>query len=179
MALSTMRFAMRSCLVARQTFIMARFAPMTASMATKETTPEAAHKEMQKFWDKNLAIGRPNSPWWIYRPHLPMLTSLCHRATGIAMGVAFYALSIGVFVAPGDFPSYVEFIKNLHLSPLLLFPAKTIVAFPLVYHYINGLRHLTWDAGHGYELKTQYKSGTIIVISAITVSALLASVAYW
>lgn len=56
--------------------------------------------------------------------------------------LAFYAFSIGVFLAPGDFPSYVEFIKNLEISPALLFPAKTIVAFPLVYHYINGIRHL-------------------------------------
>lgn len=54
----------------------------------------------------------------------------------------FYAFSIATFVAPGDFPSYVEFIKNLQLPMALLFPAKTVMAFPLVYHYINGIRHL-------------------------------------
>ncbi|ESO07339.1 hypothetical protein HELRODRAFT_76590, partial [Helobdella robusta] len=139
----------------------------------------SAFNEMQRFWDKNLALGRPNSPWVIYRPHLPMITSFCHRVTGIAMGVVFYAFSIGVFLAPGDFPSYVEFVKNLQLPQLFLFPAKTIVAFPLVYHYINGIRHLTWDAGHGFELKTQYKSGAIIMTSSILISALLASIAYW
>jgi succinate dehydrogenase (ubiquinone) cytochrome b560 subunit len=139
----------------------------------------SAHAQMKDFWKKNLELGRPNSPWQIYRPHLPMLTSLCHRMTGIAMGVVLYTSSIAVFLAPGDFPSYVEFVKNLHLSPLLLFPAKAICAFPLVYHYINGIRHLTWDAGYGYELKTQYKTGTIIVSSAILISALFASLSYW
>jgi succinate dehydrogenase (ubiquinone) cytochrome b560 subunit len=165
-----MRLAARPFLLSQQTLIIARCsAPMAVS----------AHTEMKQFWKKNLQLNRPNSPWWIYRPHLPMLTSLCHRATGITMGVVLYTASIAVFVAPGDVTSYVEFVKNLHLSPLILFPAKMICAFPLVYHYINGIRHLTWDAGYGYELKTQYKSGTVIVTSAILLSAFFASLAYW
>lgn len=56
--------------------------------------------------------------------------------------LVFYAFSIGVFLAPGDFPSYVEYIRCLEISPAILFPLKTVVAFPLVYHYINGIRHL-------------------------------------
>ena len=55
---------------------------------------------------------------------------------------ALYGLAIGLYVAPGDFASYVDIIKSLELSPIILFPAKTIVAFPLVYHYLNGIRHL-------------------------------------
>jgi succinate dehydrogenase (ubiquinone) cytochrome b560 subunit len=165
-----MRLAARPFLLTQQTLVTGRWAAPMAS---------SAHAQMKDFWKKNLELGRPNSPWQIYRPHLPMLTSLCHRMTGIAMGVVLYTSSIAVFLAPGDFPSYVEFVKNLHLSPLLLFPAKAICAFPLVYHYINGIRHLTWDAGYGYELKTQYKTGTIIVSSAILISALFASLSYW
>jgi len=170
MALSTMRLAARPFLLSQQSLFLGRWsAPMAST----------AHAEMKEFWKKNIDLGRPNSPWQIYKPHLPMLTSLCHRATGITMGVVLYTASIAVFVAPGDVTSYIEFVKGLQLSPLILFPAKAIAAFPLVYHYINGIRHLTWDAGHGYELKTQYKSGTIIVTSAILISALFASMAYW
>ncbi len=55
---------------------------------------------------------------------------------------ALYGLSIGVFCAPGDFASYIDVVKAWQLSPALLFPAKTIIAFPLVYHYVNGIRHL-------------------------------------
>jgi succinate dehydrogenase (ubiquinone) cytochrome b560 subunit len=172
MALSSLRLAARPFLLTQQSFIIGRWAGSTA-------TSTSAHGEMKKFWQKNIELGRPNSPWVIYKPHLPMLTSLAHRVTGITMGVVLYGASIAVFAAPGDFPSYVEFIKNLHLSPMILFPAKTIAAFPLIYHYINGIRHLTWDAGHGYELKTQYKSGTIIVTTSILLSAMFASMAYW
>jgi succinate dehydrogenase (ubiquinone) cytochrome b560 subunit len=138
----------------------------------------SAQSEMKQFWKKNLQLNRPNSPWWIYKPHLPMLTSLCHRATGIAMGVVLYTGTVALFAWPGDLTSHVEVIKNLGLSPMILFPAKMICAFPLIYHYINGIRHLAWDVGYGYELKTQYKTGTIIVTAAILASACVASLAY-
>ena len=55
---------------------------------------------------------------------------------------ALYAISVGVVVAPGDFPSYLEAVKNLQLATPILFTAKALMAFPLVYHYCNGLRHL-------------------------------------
>ena len=63
----------------------------------------------------------------------------------VASPSALYAISIGLFVAPGEFPSYIEFVKSLHLSPMILFPMKTVMAFPLVYHYLNGIRHLVSD----------------------------------
>ena len=55
-----------------------------------------------------------------------------------------YATSITVTWAPGDVTSYVEFIKNLSMSAAILFPVKAVCAFPLVYHYINGIRHLVY-----------------------------------
>jgi len=138
----------------------------------------SAHDEMKKFWDKNQKLGRPSSPWIIYWPHLPMMTSLTHRTTGIVMGVMLYSISVGLAVSPGDFPSYIEAVKNWQLATPLLFTAKSVMAFPLVYHYINGLRHLTWDSGKGFEMKTQYKTGYTVIGSAITISALLASLSY-
>lgn len=111
-------------------------------------------------------------------PHLPMMTSLTHRTTGIIMGLGLYGFSIGVFLAPGDFTSYIEAVKSLQMSPAILFTAKSLMAFPLVYHYINGIRHLTWDAGKGFEMKTQYKSGWAIIATSSAVSALLGSLSY-
>jgi len=107
-----------------------------------------------------------------------MMTSLTHRTTGIVMGVALYGLSVGLLLKSGDFPSYVESIKNAQLAAPLMFTAKSVMAFPLVYHYINGIRHLSWDAGKGFEMKTQYKTGYLVVTSAITVSLLVASITY-
>jgi succinate dehydrogenase (ubiquinone) cytochrome b560 subunit len=169
MALSTLKYAWRPLLSESGFIIVTRCA---APMAT------TAHEEMKKFWDKNQKLNRPSSPWIIYRPHLPMMTSLTHRTTGIIMGVVLYTFSVGVFLAPGDFTSYIEMVKNLQLSPVTLFTAKSLMAFPLVYHYMNGIRHLSWDAGKGFEMKTQYKTGWTIVITACSVSALLASLSY-
>ena len=58
------------------------------------------------------------------------------------MFAAFYGLVIGLYVMPGDFTHYVDLIKGLELPKWFLFPAKMVVAFPLMYHYINGIRHL-------------------------------------
>jgi len=169
MALSTLRCVSRPLMSFPSSIIVIR---STAPMAM------TAHDEMKQFWAKNQKLGRPSSPWTIYTPHLPMMTSLTHRTTGIVMGVVLYGLSVGLFVAPGDFPSYVEAVKNLHIATPLLFTAKSLMAFPLVYHYVNGLRHLSWDAGKGFEMKTQYKTGWLAVGTSITVSALLASLTY-
>ena len=39
--------------------------------------------------------------------------------------------------------------------------------FSFYYHLCNGLRHLYWDFGKGYSLKTVYKSGWMVVIASI------------
>jgi len=169
MALSTLKYAARPFFGLQRSMLLIRSA---APVGT------SAHDEMKKFWDKNQKLGRPSSPWIIYWPHLPMMTSLAHRTTGIIMGVMLYAISVGVAVAPGDFPSYLEAVKNLHLATPVLFAAKSIMAFPLVYHYCNGIRHMSWDAGKGFEMKTQYKTGYAAFGSAITISILLASLSY-
>ena len=44
--------------------------------------------------------------------------------------------------------------------------------FALNYHLSNGIRHLFWDFGHGFELATVYKSGFAVVLSAIILISL-------
>ena len=56
-------------------------------------------------------------------------------------------MGAGVIALAGDVPATVEFVKAYWL---LCFPAKFGVAFPLIYHYLGGLRHIWWDhAKHG------------------------------
>jgi len=49
----------------------------------------------------------------------------------------------GWIALTGDLPATVEAIKST--SPLILYPFKAAVAFPLVYHYLGGVRHVFWD----------------------------------
>jgi len=42
----------------------------------------------------------------------------------------------------GHFSENLAALENVHPSPALLLAAKAILAFPLCYHYVNGIRHL-------------------------------------
>ena len=57
-------------------------------------------------------------------------------------------------------------IHRLILGRLLLF-AWTVALF---YHLVNGIRHLFWDAGRGFELRSVYASGWAVVIAAVALS---------
>ena len=74
--------------------------------------------------------------------HLPMCTSLCHRVTGIAMAVGVYTVSIGLALGRYDFQTYLDMVKSWNIPKPVLFVLKTLMAFPLVYHCVNGMRHL-------------------------------------
>ena len=43
----------------------------------------------------------------------------------------------------GDLPSAVLALRDS--APALVIPLKALVAFPFVYHYAGGLRHLVWE----------------------------------
>jgi succinate dehydrogenase / fumarate reductase, cytochrome b subunit len=43
----------------------------------------------------------------------------------------------------------------------------------LVYHLLNGIRHLMWDAGRGYDIPEVYKTGyTVLVLTLVLTAAL-------
>jgi succinate dehydrogenase / fumarate reductase cytochrome b subunit len=44
--------------------------------------------------------------------------------------------------------------------------------FALYYHLANGLRHLYWDTGNGFDLETVYLSGKIVVGMAAILTVL-------
>ena len=47
--------------------------------------------------------------------------------------------------------------------------------FSFVYHFCNGIRHLVWDTGRGLERAQARRSGTVVVVAAL----LLTAVAVW
>lgn len=49
----------------------------------------------------------------------------------------------GAIALTGDLPSAVAALRDS--APSLMIPIKSLVAFPLVYHYVAGLRHVIWD----------------------------------
>lgn len=97
----------------------------------------------------DLVAKRPISPHVFEidgkTPHykFPMgaISSIANRVTGVMLSVG--AGAAGYIALTGDLGATVASFRDAY--PLLLFPAKFAVAFPLTYHYLAGIRHLYWD----------------------------------
>ena len=114
---------------------------------------------------------RPLSPHLqIYRWQLTSVLSILHRISGVALAVGTLLLVywlVATAAGPTAFAMAQEFIGSI-LGRLLLF-GWTVALF---YHLLNGIRHLLWDAGRGFELRTAYASGWAVVIGAAALSLL-------
>ncbi|XP_053134302.1 succinate dehydrogenase cytochrome b560 subunit, mitochondrial [Hemicordylus capensis] len=127
-----------------------------------------AKEEMAQFWDKNARSSRPLSPHIsIYSWSLPMMMSISHRGTGVAMSLGVSLFGLSALVLPGHFADYLELVKSLSLAPALIYSAKFALAFPLTYHTWNGVRHLAWDVGKGFKIPQVYQSGVLVLILTV------------
>ena len=101
---------------------------------------------------------RPLSPHlFIYRPQLTSMLSILHRFTGIALMIGFVALIgwLSALSVGGNTLKNVQAFWGTLWGKLFLFGWT----FSFMYHLLNGIRHLFWDAGFGFELSTVYASG--------------------
>jgi len=118
------------------------------------------------------AHERPLSPHLqVYKPQLTSALSILHRMTGVALGFGTLLLVWWLAAAaagPQAFATAQGFIGSW-LGLLLLFGWSVA----LFYHLCNGIRHLFWDAGYGFELPQAYASGWAVV-AATGVLTLLA-----
>ena len=119
----------------------------------------------------NRPVHRPLSPHLqVYR--LPMLAilSILHRATGIALAVGALYLAVWVMCAAASPRTYATFQGfNVSILGRFLLAGWLFSAF---FHLSNGIRHLFWDAGYGFELKDAYRSGWIVVAVSAVATAL-------
>ncbi|XP_024613165.1 succinate dehydrogenase cytochrome b560 subunit, mitochondrial isoform X1 [Neophocaena asiaeorientalis asiaeorientalis] len=135
-----------------------------------------AKEEMERFWNKNTGSNRPLSPHvTIYRWSLPMVMSICHRGTGIALSAGVSLFGLSALLVPGSFESHLELVKSLYLGPALIHTAKFALVFPLTYHTWNGIRHLMWDLGKGLTISQLYQSGVIVLVLTVLSSVGLAA----
>jgi len=114
--------------------------------------------------------ARPLSPHLdIYRWQIGNTLSILHRLTGIALALGIVALSYWLIsLAEGD-AAYGSAMRVLW-SPLgMLFLVGWTFSF--LYHLLNGVRHLFWDAGYGFERTQRHLSGWIAVVGAVGLTA--------
>jgi succinate dehydrogenase / fumarate reductase cytochrome b subunit len=121
----------------------------------------------------NRPVHRPLSPHLqVYRPQLTSVLSILHRATGIALSVGALYLATWVVFAAASAPTYAMF-QGFNGSIVGRFVLGGWL-FSLFFHLFNGIRHLFWDMGYGFEIKDAYRSGWIVVAAA-----LVATLASW
>jgi len=116
---------------------------------------------------------RPLSPHLgIYRWQLGNTLSILHRFTGIALALGFPALACFLVAVANGEGSYRE-VQHLFASPIGEFWLAGWT-FSFFYHLLNGVRHLFWDAGLGFERRARWWSGWAVVAGALG-----GSVALW
>lgn len=162
-----------------------RYSPSTIFPACYKTSAsinaqkEAASQVVpgEDFFKKNERLSRPLSPHLtIYKPQLTSMLSITHRGTGVMMSCMLSGFGIGMMCLPASFPYYIGLLSSTHYGAALMFGAKFCVAFPFSFHVFNGIRHLAWDMGYGFSLRSLYTSGYAVVALASLAAAILANI---
>lgn len=118
------------------------------------------------------ASHRPLSPHLqVYRWGLHMALSILHRVTGASLGFGTLLLAwwlMAIAAGPDTYNQFQDFI--LHpVGRLVLFG----FSYALIFHLLNGIRHLYWDMGLGLEVKSVARSGRGVVALSIILTVAL------
>ena len=120
--------------------------------------------------------NRPLSPHLhVYRPQITSLLSITHRFTGIALAIG--AIFFTYWLLSAAYGAYkfalAQVLFRSWIGQLILWG----FTFSLFYHLANGIRHLAWDAGWGYELDKLRITGWLVLLfsGSMTILTLLAA----
>ena len=117
------------------------------------------------------ARTRPLSPHLdVYKWQVQMVTSILHRATGIALVVGLAGLVWGLLALAAGPHRWAAFAAcaGSPFGKIVLFGFSWALAF----HLINGIRHLVQDAGHGWSIPDFIRSSWISVIGSVVLVVL-------
>ena len=113
---------------------------------------------------------RPLSPHLqVYRWQITMTMSILHRVSGVALATGAFLFAwwlVAAAMGPDSYATFIAFMRS-PIGLLALFG----FSFALIYHTFNGIRHLLWDIGYGYEIPKFYATGW--AVAALTLVATL------
>jgi succinate dehydrogenase / fumarate reductase cytochrome b subunit len=115
--------------------------------------------------------NRPLSPHLgIYRWQWSNTLSIVHRATGVMLSAGALVLTFwltSLAAGPGSYDRLLSWLQT---------PTGMVALFGLTfcffYHLCNGLRHLFWDAGYGFEIPHARASGYAVLVASVTLTLL-------
>ena len=113
---------------------------------------------------------RPLSPFLVYRFMYTMVLSFAHRVTGACLGIGALLLSYGLVALAGSEQAFEQARRFFSHWTIRVALVGLLVAF--FFHLSNGIRHLFWDLGVGYEKAQARRSGWWVVASTVVLTAL-------
>jgi succinate dehydrogenase / fumarate reductase, cytochrome b subunit len=114
---------------------------------------------------------RPLSPHLqIYKWPLTMATSILHRGTGLALagGTVFLVWWLVAAASGDEAYASAQWFFGSWLGLIFLFGW----CFSFFFHLCNGIRHLVWDVGYGFEIGAAYRASLFVVAAAIVLTAI-------
>lgn len=114
--------------------------------------------------------ARPLSPHLqVYRWQITMLMSILHRATGVVLAVGAFGIAWWLLAVAAGGETYANAAALIGSAPGQL--ALGAFSVCLVYHLLNGIRHLLWDAGYGFEMPKVYVTGWSVFVLSVLITA--------
>ena len=104
----------------------------------------------------------------IYRWHISSLLSITHRISGVINLLALILIFVWLVVLSLGESDYELFllIINSFFGKFILIGFTWTMSF----HLLSGIRHLAWDLGYGFEIKTANISGIIVIIFSLALT---------
>jgi len=114
-------------------------------------------------------LNNPLSPHLqIYRWHISSLLSITHRISGVinllALILIFFWL-ITLSLGESNYELFLFAINSFFGKFILI-----LFTWSMSFHLLSGIRHLVWDLGYGFEIKTANISGIIVIISSLVLT---------
>ena len=104
----------------------------------------------------------------IYRWHISSLLSITHRISGV---INFISLILIIFwlvalsLGENNYESFLLMINSFFGKFILIG-----FTWSMSFHLLSGIRHLAWDLGYGFEIKTANITGAIVIISSLALT---------
>ncbi|HKJ53800.1 MAG TPA: succinate dehydrogenase, cytochrome b556 subunit [Gammaproteobacteria bacterium] len=111
----------------------------------------------------------PTSPHLqIYRLPLTAVLSITHRITGVLLAFGCVLLVCVLAAAADSASTYQAIVPHLQSWYGQIFLVGLV--FSLYLHFCNGIRHLIWDVGYGFELDTVDLTAKLVIALAIVLT---------
>jgi len=117
-------------------------------------------------------VRRPLSPHMQVYDMLQMTSALSMggRITGVvwSAGLLFLVWWLVAAAAGAEAFARVQWLASSVIGLLFLFGVSAAAWF----HALNGIRHLAWDAGWGFDIPTTYRTGRWVLIGTAVATLL-------